>query len=169
MECPHCGFEMPEGLKVCAWCEQPLDVPAAPPLPRHVQMIRGALLICALLFIATLTALPFIVGYGKHPPIELRARMQLRNAQLYFLNGDTFDWREVVITLRSGRPAVDYRYTVEAIPVGQTHRVALREFRNADHRAFNPATQEILTVGIRCQTPQGPGTWYGGLFGFYTK
>jgi hypothetical protein len=163
MECPHCGFEVSEGLKVCAWCEQSLETP---PLPRRTRVIRGVLLTFSVLFLAFIGILPFLPRHGKKPPIELRAQVRLQDGQFTFLNGDPFDWRSVTLTVRAGRPAVDYHYGVECIPAGQTYRVRERQFTTPEGRAFNPASGEILTVSVRCQTPKGAGVWFRP-YGFF--
>lgn len=80
-------------------------------------------------------------------------------------NRDAFPWTGCQLTLNA-HGLTGYELEVEAIKPGLTDAALLSsaEFAEASGRKFDPATQQVSTLDLDCETPQGR-LYYGGRFG----
>ncbi len=90
------------------------------------------------------------------------------NRKLFLLrveNGDPFAWSACQLSINVQGISSGYTREVETIRPGITEAALLAsaEFVDADGRRFDPATQQVATLDIACQTPQGRRS-YGGRF-----
>jgi hypothetical protein len=79
-------------------------------------------------------------------------------------NRDTFSWTQCRLSLNV-HGISGYDLEVEAIRPGLTQAALLQsaEFADPDGKRFDPSTDKIATLDLRCETPGGH-LYYGGKF-----
>ena len=90
------------------------------------------------------------------------------NRTLYLFrveNRDAFPWTHCQVTLNSHGIA-GYDLDVESIKPGLTDAPLLHsaEFVDAEGKSFDPTTNQVTTVALDCETPEGH-RYYRGKFG----
>lgn len=88
------------------------------------------------------------------------------NRKLFLLrvqNGDSFDWTGCQLSINAQGVSSGYMRDVAAIRPGITEAALLAsaEFVDGEGRGFDPATEEVATLAIVCQTPQGQRSYTG--------
>jgi hypothetical protein len=80
-------------------------------------------------------------------------------------NGDPFAWTGCQLSINAQGVSSGYTHEVETIQPGITEAALLAsaEFVDGDGRRFDPATQQVATLDIACETPRGHRAW-GGRF-----
>jgi hypothetical protein len=80
-------------------------------------------------------------------------------------NGDPFAWGNCQLSLNAQGISSGYTRELAAIKPGITDAALIEsgEFTDGDGRHFDPATQQVATLDIACETPQGHLA-YGGKF-----
>ena len=79
-------------------------------------------------------------------------------------NRDTFSWTQCQLSLNL-HGVSGYDLEVEAIRPGLTEAALLQsaEFADPDGKRFDPSTDKVATLDLRCETPGGH-LYYGGKF-----
>ena len=89
--------------------------------------------------------------------------MKLRDGQFVITNQDSFDWTNVKLKINSGLFQDGYVLTVPRLDAGETYTVGSMQFAKGDGTRFNPFTMKPQDFFIWCDTPQGNGSWSGGM------
>ena len=99
------------------------------------------------------TALTATVGYNR--------KLSLFRVQ----NADAYAWTACQLSINVQGVSSGYAREVETIRPGITEAALLpsAEFVDGDGRKFDHATQQLSTLDISCETPQGRRAW-GGRF-----
>ncbi|MHB9025256.1 MAG: zinc ribbon domain-containing protein [Armatimonadota bacterium] len=188
-KCPYCGTEVPAGVRYCPWCEESLaDAPEeqggraphtaefelpedpemaaeAPHLPRVRHYGRWILLVVIVYLVV------IIIGTFNTRPratVTIHPRLAFARERLQVTNEDPFPWTNVVLVINGGDAGL-YQYSTGNIQAKETITVRSTDFTNEKGGGFDPKTQKIVNVSIRCNTPQGKAAWFGGLFGLREK
>ena len=93
---------------------------------------------------------------------ELNANVFFDGAQFVITNNDTFDWTNVEMELNYEGLKSGYTYNYHLIEAGYTYTVGALQFAKGDGTRFNPFTMKPRKFSIRCDTPGGRSSWYGG-------
>ncbi|HEY3415925.1 MAG TPA: zinc ribbon domain-containing protein [Armatimonadota bacterium] len=184
MRCPHCGTEVPAGVRFCPWCEEsltalPRERPAAaddipedpemaaesPHLPR-MQRIGVWMLLVVLVYVAVVTI--GAIYTRAHVPVTIHPRLTAAQGALTLTNGDAFPWTHVQLGINAGSAGM-YLRPAGAIQPGETITIRPAEFTNNAGARFDPTTHKGVNFSVRCDTPQGKAAWFGGLFGLRLK
>ena len=89
-----------------------------------------------------------------------------RNLRIFRVaNGDAFAWTDCQLSLNAQGVSSGYMRTIATIEPGITTAALIEsgEFVDAEGRAFDPANQQVTTLDLACETPQGHRA-YGGRF-----
>jgi len=97
------------------------------------------------------TGLTATVGYNR---VLYNVRVQ---------NGDPFAWTGCQLSINAQGISSGYTHEVETIRPGITEAALLAsgEFVDGDGRSFDPAVQQVATLDIVCETPQGRRSYAG--------
>ena len=161
LACPHCGrpnrrssspVEL-SGILIIAvvvagvllWrlsSQQPAPTEAAQVMPPGTAVARPT---------RQGTGLTATVGYNR---VLYNVRVQ---------NGDPFAWTSCQLSINAQGISSGYTHEVETIRPGITEAALLAsgEFLDADGRHFDPAGQQVSTLDIACETPQGHRSYAG--------
>lgn len=88
------------------------------------------------------------------------------NRKLFLLrvqNGDSFAWSNCELSINAQGISSGYTRAVETIRPGITEAALLpsAEFADGEGRRFDPATQQVATLDVACETPQGHSSFQG--------
>lgn len=107
------------------------------------------------------------IAQPTHAGAALTATVGYNRKLLLFRveNGDRFPWTACQLSINVQGVSSGYTREVEAIRPGITEAALLpsAEFVDGDGRRFDPATQQVATLDIACETPRGRRS-YGGRF-----
>ncbi len=107
----------------------------------------------------TVIAQPSRAGNGLAASVGYNRRL----SQLRVQNGDPFAWTGCQLSLNARGISAGYIHDVQSIGPGITAAAMLEsvEFVDGDGRNFDPATQQVATLDIACDTPQGRRSYAG--------
>ena len=174
-KCPDCGLDISFRALACPHCGRPSRGSSSAFGLSGIVVIAA---VCA-------GALMFRLSPGPGPPAEparaiapetsiaqpVRADAGLAatvgyNRRLRVLrvqNGDSFAWRNCELSINAQGISSGYTRAVETIRPGITAAALLAsaEFLDGEGRAFDPATQQMATLDLACDTPQGHRSYAG--------
>lgn len=176
-KCPDCGNDLSPSAVACPHCGRPQRRSSS---PFELSGILIIAVVCAGALLwrlssqyqgsseaartappETLIAQPTREGRGLTARIGYNRKLSLIRVE----NGDPFTWSNCQLSLNAHGISSGYAREVAAIKPGITAAALLEsaEFVDGDGRHFDPATQQLATLEIACETPQGPLA-YGGRF-----
>jgi len=175
-KCPDCGQDVSSAALACPHCGRPNRRSS----PVELSGILIIAVVCAGALIWRLSSqyeAPSDAARVMPPETAIaqptRAGVALTatvgyNRKLFLLrveNGDPFAWTACQLSVNALGVSSGYTHEVETIRPGITEAALLAsaEFVDADGRRFDPATQQVATLDIACETPQGRRA-YGGRF-----
>jgi hypothetical protein len=176
-KCPDCGQDVSSAALACPHCGRPNRRSSSPVELSGILIIA---VVCAGALIWRLSSqseAPSAAATAMTPETAIaeptRAGTALtatvgynRKLSLFRVaNGDPFAWTGCPLSLNAQGVSSGYAHEVETIRPGITAAALLAsdEFVDADGRRFDPATQQVATLDIACETPQGRRA-YGGRF-----
>jgi hypothetical protein len=176
-KCPDCGNDVSSEATACPHCGRPFRKPSS---RIELSSILIIAVVCAGVLIWRLTA--HTQGTAAAPPAvapettiaqptregaALTATVGFNRRLLLFRieNGDAFAWTNCQLSLNAHGISSGYTRAVETIKPGITDAALVEsaDFVDGDGHKFDPATQQVATLEIACETPQGPRS-YGGRF-----
>lgn len=176
-KCPDCGNDVSSTAVACPHCGRPARKGSSPVELSGILIIA---VVCAGGLIwhlstqyqastepaqavapETRIAQPTRDGPGLTARIGYNRKLFLFRVE----NGDPFAWSNCQLSLNAQGISSGYARELAAIKPGITDAALIEsaEFVDADGRHFDPATQQVDTLGIACETPQGQLA-YGGKF-----
>jgi zinc-ribbon domain len=176
-KCPDCGNDVSSSAPSCPHCGRPLRK-SSPPIELSGVLIIAV--VCAGVLIwrlsaqyqgsseppqavapETTIAQPTRTGAGLTAKIGYNKKLLLLRVE----NGDPFAWSNCELSLDAQGVSSGYMHTLDTINPGLTDAalIGLGEFIDGEGRKFDPATQQVATLDIACETPQGQRS-YGGRF-----
>lgn len=176
-KCPDCGQDVSSAARACPHCGRPNRTGSSPVGLSGILIIA---VVCAGVLIWRLSSqyaapsdaarvLPpeTTIAQPTRTGVALTATVGYNHKLLLFRveNGDRFAWTGCQLSLNAQGVSSGYTREVETIRPGITEAALLAsaEFVDADGRRFDPATQQVVTLDIACETPQGRRA-YGGRF-----
>ena len=176
-KCPDCGQDVSSTAVACPHCGRPNRRSSAPVELSGILIIA---VVCAGALIWRLSSQSEAPGDAARVlPPETTIAQPTRtgaaltatvgyNHKLFLLrvqNGDPFAWTGCQLSINVQGISSGYTHEVDIIRPGITEAALLAsvEFVDGDGRAFDPATQQVATLDIACETPQGHRA-YGGRF-----
>lgn len=177
-KCPDCGQDVSSLAVACPHCGRPTRRSSSPIELSGILIIA---VVCAGVLIWRLSTRNEAPGdaapaSGAMPPettiaqptragIGLAATVGYNRKLLLFRvqNGDTFAWRSCQLSLNAQGISSGYTRDVESIRPGITAAALLHsaDFVDGDGHRFDPLTQQVATLDIACDTPQGHRTYQG--------
>jgi hypothetical protein len=108
---------------------------------------------------ATTIAQPADAGGGLAATVGYNRKLFLLRVQ----NGDAFPWSNCELSINAQGISSGYAHPVEMIRPGITEAALLAsaEFADGDGHRFDPATQQVATLDIACETPAGHRSYRG--------
>ena len=176
-KCPECGQDVSSAASACPHCGRPNRSGSSPVELSGILIIAA---LCAGVLIwrlssqnesareaapvmppETTIAQPTRTGTALAATIGYNRRLFLLRVQ----NGDKFAWTGCQLSINAQGISSGYTRQVATIQPGITEAALLAsaEFVDAEGHPFDPASQQVATLDIACQTPQGPRSW-GGRF-----
>lgn len=176
-KCPDCGQDVSSAALACPHCGRPNRRGSSPIELSGILIIA---IVCAAALIWRLSsqyqapseaARPMppetAIAQPTHAGAALTATVGYNRKLLLFRveNGDRFPWTACQLSINVQGVSSGYTREVEAIRPGITEAALLpsAEFVDGDGRRFDPATQQVATLDIACETPRGRRS-YGGRF-----
>ena len=174
-KCPDCGQDVSSAALACPHCGRPSRSSASPIGLSGILIIA---VVCAGVLLWRLSsqsqapgdaaqAMPpgTTVAQPTRPGAGLTATVGY-NRTLFNLrveNGDPFAWTGCQLSINAQGISSGYTHEVENIRPGITEAALLAssEFIDADGRRFDPATQQVATLDIACETPHGHRSYAG--------
>jgi hypothetical protein len=176
-KCPDCGQDVSSEATACPHCGRPNRRSSSPIELSGILIIAAVCagaLIWRLSFQAeapretaaavppeTTIAQPSRSGNGLAATVGYNRKLSLLRVQ----NGDSFAWASCQLSINAQGISSGYTREVETIRPGITEAALIdsAEFVDGDGRRFDPATQQVATLDVACETPQGRRS-YGGKF-----
>ena len=176
-KCPDCGQDVSSAAIACPHCGRPNRRSSS---PIELSGILVIAVVCAGALIwrlssqhpgpaeparalppETAIAQPAGAGAGLAATVGYNRRLFLLRVQ----NGDPYAWTNCQLSINAQGISAGYTRDVETIRPGITEAALLAsaEFVDGDGRRFDPATQEVATLDVACETPGGQRS-YGGRF-----
>jgi hypothetical protein len=176
-KCPDCGQDVSSAALACPHCGRPNRRSSSPVELSGILIIA---VVCAGALIwrlssqyqapsdaarvmppETTIAQPTRAGVALTATVGYNRRLFLFRVE----NGDPYAWTGCQLSVNALGVSSGYTHEVETIRPGITEAALLAsaEFVDGDGRRFDPATQQVATLDIDCQTPQGRRA-YGGRF-----
>ena len=176
-KCPDCGNDVSPSAVACPHCGRPFRKSSSPIELSGILIIA---VVCAGALIwrlssqyqgstepAQAVAPETAIAQPTREGPALSARIGYNRRLFLFRveNGDAFAWSNCQLSLNAQGVSSGYVREVPAIKPGITDAALLEsaEFADGDGRHFDPATQQVATLDIACETPQGHLA-YGGRF-----
>ena len=159
--CRECGDKVSSKAKTCPHCG--IKRPVKP------KSVAGSVLlgIIGLGIVAALFS-PRFNSTGSAPPpssssnrVDLNASVNFDGAQFTIVNADSFAWAECKLDLNGGLVRSGYLLNAGRLEAGSTYTVGSVLFANGDGERFNPFTMKPQNLLMRCDTPQGRGSFSG--------
>ena len=109
----------------------------------------------------TTIAQPTRAGTGLSARVGYNSRLKLFRVE----NGDAFAWSSCQLSLNAAGISSGYTHALETIEPGITGAALIEsaEFIDSEGHRFDAERQQVATLDVACQTPQGPRA-YGGRF-----
>ncbi len=176
-KCPDCGQDVSSAAVACPHCGRPNRRSSSPIELSGVLIIA---VVCAGALIwrlssqyegagetaraippETTIAQPARDGNGLAATIGYNRRLFLFRVE----NGNSFAWTGCQLSINAQGISSGYTRDVGTIRPGITDAALLAsaEFVDGDGRKFDPAAQQVTTLDIACETPEGHRS-YGGRF-----
>jgi len=176
-KCPDCGQDVSSAARACPHCGRPNRRSSS---PLELSGILIIAVVCAGALIWRLSsqseapreAAPVLppetaIAQPARAGVVLTASVGYNRKLFLFRvqNGDPFAWTGCQLSINAQGVSSGYTHEVETIRPGITEAalVPSAEFVDGDGRRFDPATQQVATLDIACETPQGRRS-YGGKF-----
>ena len=173
-KCPDCGQDVSSAALACPHCGRPTRTKPS------LIGISGLLAIAAACAGALIWRLSSRSEAPARPaqavPPETTIAQPARagglaasvgyNRKLFLLrvqNGDSFAWSNCELAINAQGISSGYTRPVEMIRPGITEAALLAsaEFVDGDGHRFDPASQEVATLEVACETPQGRRSYQG--------
>jgi hypothetical protein len=175
LKCPDCGQDVSSAARACPHCGRPNRLSSATLGLSGVVAIAA---VCAGALIsrlssraempgeparasapATTIAQPAPGGRGLAATVGYNRKLFLLRVQ----NGDSFAWSNCELSLNARGISSGYTRALEAIRPGITEAAMLAssEFVDADGHRFDPATQQVASLDVACDTPEGHRSYQG--------
>jgi hypothetical protein len=176
-KCPDCGQDVSSTARACPHCGRPNRRSSSPFELSGILIIAvicaGALLwrlssrtpapaeSAQALSPETVIAQPGRDNNGLAASVGYNHKLSLLRVQ----NGDAFAWTGCQLSINARGVSAGYVHDLESIGPGITAAalVETAEFVDGDGHRFDSATEQIATLDIACDTPQGRRR-YGGKF-----
>lgn len=174
-KCPDCGQDVSSTATACPHCGRPNRRSSSPIELSGILIVAvvcaGALLwrLSAHLPAATenaqaippetLIAQPSREGNGLAASVGYNHKLSMLRVQ----NGDPFAWTGCQLSLNARGVSSGYTRDVDTIGPGITAAALLEsvDFVDGDGRKFDPASEQVATLDIACDTPQGRRSYAG--------
>ena len=175
-KCPDCGQDVSSTAVACPHCGRPNRRGSSPVEFSGILIIA---VVCAGALIwrlssqsqapgeaaramppATTIAQPARTGTaGLAATIGYNRKLSLVRVQ----NGDPFAWTACQLSINAQGISSGYTHEVESIRPGITEAALLAsgDFVDGDGRPFDPATVQLATLDIACETPRGRRSYWG--------
>ena len=174
-KCPDCGHDVSSAATACPNCGRPNRRSSSPIELSGIIIIA---VVCAgalawrlssryeaageparAMAPQTTIAQPTRESSGLAATIGYNRRLNVLRVQ----NRDSFDWTGCQLSINAQGVSSGYTRDVATIRPGITEAALLEsaEFVDADGRKFDPVTQQLATLDIACQTPQGQRSYSG--------
>lgn len=174
-KCLDCGHDVSSAATACPHCGRPNRRSSSPIELSGILIIA---VVCAGALIwrlssqyeaageparaaapQTTIAQPTRDGAGLAATIGYNRKLLLFRVQ----NRDPFAWSGCQLSINAQGVSSGYTRDLATISPGITEAALLAsaEFVDADGRKFDPATQQVATLDIACQTPQGQRSYTG--------
>lgn len=175
-KCPDCGQDVSSSAVVCPHCGRPNRRSSSPVEFSGILIIA---VVCAGVLVWRMSSQYQAPGepaqaVAPETAIAQPARAEGNgllatigyNRRLFILrvqNGDSFPWSGCQLAINARGISSGYTRDVEAIRPGITEAALLEsgDFVDGDGRRFDPATQQVTTLDIACQTPKGKRSYQG--------
>jgi hypothetical protein len=176
-KCLDCGQDVSSAAAVCPHCGRP-NRRSTSPIELSGVLIIAVVCAGALLWrlssryagsseTAPAVAPETTVAQPSRPNEGLGATVGYNRRLFMFRvqNGDPYPWTNCQLSLNAQGISSGYIREVAAIRPGLTNAALLEsvDFVDGDGRKFEPATQQVATLDISCETPKGHRS-YGGKF-----
>jgi len=176
-KCPDCGQDVSSAALACPHCGRPNRSRSSPIELSGILIIAvvcaGALIwrlssqneapgdAARALPAETTIAQPTRAGAALTATVGYNRKLLLFRVQ----NADPYAWTACQLSINVQGVSSGYTREIETIRPGITEAALLpsAEFVDGDGRRFDPATQQLSTLDITCETPQGRRAW-GGRF-----
>ena len=173
-KCPDCGQDVSSAALACPHCGRPNRTSSS---AIGLSGIAAIVAVCAGLMIwrlgsreeapegparafppATTIAQP-ASGGGLAATVGYNRKLLVLRVQ----NGDSFAWSNCELSINAQGISSGYTHPVATIRPGITTAamVASAEFVDAEGHSFDPATQQVATLDVACETPQGQRSYQG--------
>jgi hypothetical protein len=176
-KCPDCGQDVSSAALACPHCGRPNRRSSSPIELSGILIIA---VVCAGALIwrlssqyeapgepARVVAPETTIAQSTHDGSGLAATIGYNRKLFLFRvqNGDAFAWTRCQLSINAQGISAGYTRDIESIRPGITEAALLpsAEFGDGDGRKFDPVTQQVATLDIACETPQGHRS-YGGRF-----
>jgi hypothetical protein len=175
-KCPDCGQDVSSAALACPHCGRP-NRRTSSPIELSGILIIAVVCAAALLWRLSSQYQAPSEAARVSPPETMVAQPAARpgarltatvgyNRTLFNLrveNGDPFAWTGCQLSLNAQGVSSGYTREVETIRPGLTEAALLAsgDFADADGRRFDPAAQQVATLDIACETPQGRRSYAG--------
>ena len=174
-KCPDCGRDVSSSASACPHCGRPNRTSSA---AIGLSAIVAIAALCAAALIwrlssrgeaprgparasppATAIAQPVGGGGRLAATVGYNRRLFLVRVQ----NGDSFAWSHCELSINAQGISSGYTHPLETIRPGITEAamVASAEFVDGEGHSFDPATQQVATFDVACETPQGRRSYQG--------
>lgn len=174
-KCPDCGQDVSSEARACPHCGRPNRRSSS---PIELSGILVIAIVCAGALIwrlssqyqapsdaaqvlppETAIAQPTREGTALTASVGYNRKLFLLRVQ----NGDPFAWTGCQLSINVQGISSGYTREVETIRPGITEAALLAsaEFVDGDGRRFDPATQQVATLDIACETPRGHRSYAG--------
>lgn len=176
-KCPDCGNDVSSSAVACPHCGRPFRKGSSPVELSGILIIavvcagaliwrlstrsQGAAEPASAVAPETTFAQPVREGPGLTAHVGYNRKLLLFRVE----NGDAFAWSNCQLSLNAQGISSGYTHEIAAIRPGITDAALIEsaEFVDGDGRHFDPATQQVATLDLACETPQGHRA-YGGKF-----
>ena len=173
-KCPECGQDVSSAAIACPHCGRPSRTGSS---AIGLSVIVAILAVCAGALIWSLSSRQEAPGGPARafPPATTIAQPARGgglaatvgyNRRLFLLrvqNGDSFPWSNCELSINAQGISSGYTHPVETIRPGITEAamVASAEFVDGEGHSFDPATQQVATLDVACETAQGHRSYQG--------
>ena len=174
-KCPDCGQDVSSAATACPHCGRPTPTRTSP-IELSAILIVAVVVAGVLLWRlssreqapgeaaqamppGTTVAQPTRQGTGLTATVGYNRTL----FNLRIENDDPFAWTGCQLSINAQGISSGYLREVETIRPGITEAALLAsaEFVDGDGRSFDPASQQVATLDIACQTPHGRRAYAG--------
>lgn len=161
-QCPHCGVSRPVKrsgvlqaiaaavvLLPLGFCVLVLATPS-PERPDSVQTVPQQ---------TQTTEVDEVEDSGPIP--QLNPTVRFTGTMIRITNTASVAWTDCEVELNAGIIRSGWSQAVSSIAPGETAEGGILAFTRSGGERFNPATHQIETVDVYCDTPAGSAFWSG--------